>query len=115
MNAKERQELFAKAFRASFGEKTPSEIELSQKEAENFRRKEWQQRVDLQRWLPSFVACLVVIWIMFVIAVTFLAGWEILNYHASVLVTLLGSATASIIGLLIRVVGYALPRKEERQ
>ena len=112
MNAEGQHERIAEAERAFTGEELQGETGSGRKEGEVLLHQEWQQRLDLQRWLPNFVACLVVIWIMFVIAVTFLAGWQILNYHASVLVTLLGSATASIIGLLIRVVGYALPRKE---
>ncbi len=86
----------------------------SSKEHVYLKLAELQLRLAVQRWLPKLVVGMVVGWLGFVIVVTVLSGYEILDYHASVLVTLLGSATASIIGLLMKVVGYALPEKGRR-
>lgn len=72
---------------------------------------ETRQRLKLQQVLGPLISTLVGGWLIFVTLVMIFAGLNFLDYHPSVLVTLLGSATASLIGLLMRVVDYVFPNK----
>ncbi len=70
--------------------------------------KEWEQRLKMQRWLVPSISIGVGVWLTFA-GVVILAGVDVLNYHSSVLAALLGSSTASMVGLLMKVVTYTLP------
>ncbi len=94
---------------------------LSEEPEENVRSKNikeeekiWAQiekhkRLQLQSKVWIIATVLLVIWIIFVIVVIILSGIGILNYHPSVLVTLLGSATVYLIGLFMKIVSYVFP------
>lgn len=86
-----------------------SEKEKSKEEQQDLERQERQQKLWIQRMLFPKVGLLVQLWIVFVVVVVILAGMDILQYHASVIVTLLGSATASIVGLLMKIVNHVFP------
>ena len=82
-----------------------------QEEGKDLKREEHERRLGMQRWIVRTVAILVGVWVPFVMVITVLDGAGVIKYHPSVLVTLLGSATASIIGLLMKVVSYTLPNQ----
>lgn len=84
----------------------------TRREHQFLKSEEWIRRLSMQRWLVPLVTWLVVAWLIFVGAVVILDGMAILDYHPSVLAALLGSATASIVGLLLKVVSYTLPELE---
>ena len=114
MSEKGQQEKVEQAVKKLATDKRPDAVGFATKEPGDLELGDRLQRHALRKWLPTFVAWLVVFWLVFVVVVTVFAGVGKLDYNASVLVTLLGSATASIIGLLLKVVGYALPEKELR-
>ena len=86
-----------------------SDDQRVQDENTDLGRTEWLQRIGMQKWIVPSVLILVGLWLIFVIIIVVLDGMDCLDYHPSVLVTLLGSATASIVGLLMRVINYTLP------
>ena len=64
------------------------------------------------KWVPPLITILVVLWLIFMGVLLVLEGNGTLDYHPSVLVALLGSATVSILALLMRIVSYTLPQME---
>lgn len=78
-------------------------------EGKDLKREEYAQRLSMQRWIIPTVVRMSVGWIFFVASIVVLSGIGLLSYHPSVLVTLLGSATASIVGLLMKIVSHTLP------
>ncbi len=80
------------------------------RESNDLGREERVRRLEMQRWIVPSVGCLVLIWLIFVVVIVVLDGMNRLDYHPSIIVTLLGSATASIVGLLMKVVNYTLPQ-----
>ena len=94
MDAKGQQWRAAKDAKILSADKRPGAVGFASKEPADLELSERQQRLDLQTWLPSFVAWLLVPWLVFVVVVTVLAGVDKLNYHASVLVTELYSTLA---------------------
>lgn len=79
-------------------------------EALDLRLAERARRLEIQKWIVPSVGGLVLLWLIFVGFIVVSDGMDYLDYHPSVLVTLLGSATASIVGLLMKVVSYTLPK-----
>ncbi len=67
------------------------------------------QRLKMQKWMAPFIITLVVMWLFFILALVVLDGSEVLDYHPSVLVTLIRSATISIVGILMKFANYTLP------
>lgn len=78
-------------------------------ERKDLKREEHAQRLSMQRWIIPTVVSMSVGWIIFVAIIVVLSGIDVLSYHPLVLVTLLGSATASIVGLLMKIVSHTLP------
>ena len=72
---------------------------------------EQKQRLWIQKVLAPAVAVLVLVWLVFVMFVVVRAGTGVYKFHSSVLVTLLASATASIVGLMMQVVRYVFPER----
>ena len=72
-------------------------------------RKEWDRRLKMQKWVPYYIIVLVTLWLVFMGVLVVSNGLEWLDYHPSVLVALISSATVSIVGLLMKVVSYTLP------
>lgn len=82
----------------------------ARKEQEDFDGLERLQRLKIQKWLFIVAVFLVYGWIFFVAFVMVMAGSGRWVYHPSVLVTLLGSGTASIVGLLVKIVNHVFPK-----
>lgn len=70
-----------------------------------------EQRKDFSERIYSFAA----IYMFFVFLILFLSGTETTNFNLSdnVLITLLGTTTANVIGILIIVVTYLFSRKRK--
>lgn len=89
--------------------KNRSKLQTSEREAKFLKNKEWKQRLRMQRWVPGLITFLVISWLVFIGIIVILDGTETLEYHPSVLVSLISSATVSIVALLMKVVSYTLP------
>lgn len=88
--------------------------EGAQKEQKYLDELERLQRLWIQKGLFRFAVLFVYGWICFVMMVMIMAGAGHWEYHPSVLVTLLGSGTASIVGLLVKIVNYVFPKWNTR-
>ena len=85
--------------------------ENAAKENDLLVSQEWRQRLKLQQVLGPIIPRIVGAWLLFVAIILVLSGLDILEYHASVLVALLGSATISLVALFMKVVSYAFSDK----
>ncbi len=63
----------------------------------------------MQKWVAPFIIGLVVSWVIFILVLVVLDSANVLDYHPSVLVALISSATVSILGILMKLVSYTLP------
>lgn len=62
------------------------------RETKDLEREEWARTLKMQGWIVPSVVGLVLAWLIFVGFIVVFDGMGVLDYHPSVLVTLLGSA-----------------------
>ena len=70
-----------------------------------------KQEQRLQKWFAYWAVGLVSLWLVFIVAVVFSVGMSWLNYSDGVLIALLATTTANIIGLAYFMAKGLFPNK----